>query len=130
MSSQSILTGGIIRAGTLQSNNDTNRIKLDGYLEVKDEDGRTTNTFLGYVQQNTGSLYDKFTKGVGFGYGSNPASPRAVVKATDNNVGMSFGYGGGGWIQINSTGISMGGDQIDLSGIDASDQKGIYARFA
>ena len=130
MSSQSVLTGGIIRAGTLQSNNSTNRIKLDGYLEVKDENGRNTDTFLGFVQQNTGSLYDKFTDGVGFGYGSNPSSPRAVVKATDSNVGMSFGYGGGGWIQINSTGISMGGDQIDLSGIDASDQKGIYARFA
>ena len=124
------IVGSIVQAGTLKSNNDTNRIKLDGYLEVKDENGVNTNTFLGYVQQNTGSLYDKFTDGVGFGYGSNPALPRAVVKATDSNVGMSFRNGGGGWIQINSTGISMGGDQIDLSSIDASDQKGIYARFA
>lgn len=129
LSNSSIIHGGIIEAGTLTSNSSSSRIKLKGYIEVMNNNTET-DTFLGYVQQNTGTYLDKFTAGVGFGYGTNPISPRSVVKATSDNVGMSFYNSGGGWIQINSEGISMGGTKIVFNGVTAANQEGIYARFA
>jgi hypothetical protein len=127
MSNKSYLTGGTIYASTLSSNSGNGTIYLDGYLEVLD-DGNNSNTFLGYIQANTGDWWsDRFSKGVGFGYGD-VSTPDSVVKATSTNVGLSFKNGG--WISIDSGGVNIGGDEINFSGVSAENQKGIYARFA
>lgn len=130
LSNNSVIHGGIIEAGTLRSNTTNSKITLDGYLTVLDSESSnaSTKTFLGFVKSNTGDwVTDYFSDGVGMGYGTSN-NPNSILKATSTNVGLCFKNGG--WISIGSTGISMGGNQIDLSGIDASDQKGIYARFA
>lgn len=123
MSNKSYLTGGTIYASTLSSNNgDDGTIYLDGYLEVLNS-GNISNTFLGYIQANTGDWWsDRFSNGVGFGYGE-VSSPNTVVKATSRNVGLSFANGG--WISIDANGIHFG-TKNNLP----SEQTGIYARFA
>lgn len=77
MGSESVLTGGTIKAGTLQSNSDSDRINLNGYLQVG-------NGTLGYVSSGVvGATSD--TDGIGLTYNQVTA-----VKATGENAGLNY----------------------------------------
>lgn len=144
MSSDSVLTGGIIKAGTLQSNGgDNGRIILQGYLQVKDSNGINTNTYLGYMESDIGDSTGKGAKGIGMRYSEGTNKPKSYVKATADNAGISYDIDGNGQntayvtvlkeATINSTRytnvIGLGGNALQC-GVPADKQFGIYARFA
>ena len=97
MGSDSVLTGGIIKAGTLQSNGgDNGRIILQGYLQVKDSNGINTNTYLGYMESDIGDSNGKGAKGIGMRYSGGTNKPKSYVKATADNAGISYDNNGDG----------------------------------
>ena len=144
MSSDSVLTGGIIKAGTLQSNGgDNGRIILQGYLQVKDSNGFDTNTYLGYMESDIGDSTGKGAKGIGMRYSGGTNKPKSYVKATADNAGISYDIDGNGQntayvtvqneATINSKKytnvVGLGGNALQC-GVPADKQFGIYARFA
>lgn len=144
MSTNSVLTGGIIKAGTLQSNGgDNGRIILQGYLQVKDSNGIDTNTYLGYMESDIGDSTGKGAKGIGMRYSGGTNNPKSYVKATADNAGISYDIDGNGQntayvtvqneATINSKKytnvVGLGGNALQC-GVPADKQFGIYARFA
>jgi hypothetical protein len=86
---------------------------------------------MGYIRANTGNAeVDRYSNGIGLYYGTD-TNPYSVVKATNQNSGLSFSKN---YISLTSSGISMGNGggsgEFDLTGFPANKQKGIYARFA
>lgn len=122
------ITGATIKAGTLASNNDENRIYLDGYISLKDR----SDSYFGAMSSNIGGLPDYVNQADGLGM----RYIYSFIKATAYNVGMSFynwmdGYSN--YFYIDDAGIYIGGKStaiFSLERIKAENQKGIYARFA
>lgn len=144
MSTNSVLTGGIIKAGTLQSNGgDNGRIILQGYLQVKDSNGINTNTYLGYMESDIGDSTEKGAKGIGMRYSGGTNKPKSYVKATADNAGISYDIDGNGqntaYVTVQNEAtidskkytnvVGLGGNALQC-GVPAQNQFGIYARFA
>ena len=144
MGSDSVLTGGIIKAGTLQSNGgDNGRIILQGYLQVKDSNGFDTNTYLGYMESDIGDSTGKDAKGIGMRYSGGTNKPKSYVKATADNAGISYDIDGNeqntAYVTVQKEAtidskkytnvVGLGGNALQC-GIPAQNQFGIYARFA
>lgn len=146
MGKESVLTGGIIKAGTLKSNtgNDS-AIVLEGYLTVG-------NGTLGYVSSGV-SGSDSDDNGIGLTYDS-----AAAVKATGSNAGLYYKtLKSQSYVSVENQQIVIGIDESGTSNnkavgrlilsqeetqsvstqngylyctVAAEHQKGIYARFA
>ena len=144
MGSDSVLTGGIIKAGTLQSNGgDNGRIILQGYLQVKDSNGINTNTYLGYMESDIGDSIGKGAKGIGMRYSGGTNKPKSYVKATADNAGISYDIDGNeqntAYVTVQNEAtidskkytnvVGLGGNALQC-GVPAQNQFGIYARFA
>lgn len=121
-SSDGSITGATIRAGELQSNNDTGLIKLSGYLSVN-------NGQLGSIISKATSDGDNpimILDGIGMS-----ASNGNRIIASGTNVGMSTSKG---YISCSSEGeIVIGGDYKKATftiNLPKENQSGIYARFA
>lgn len=111
------ITGGILRTPE-------GGMWLDGYLTLANQ----TNSYLGYMESNTGSEIEG--QGIGFKY--EKGKVLSQIKATSSNVGMSGENGSnGGYITISTSGvIRINTTNGIYFGMDAEDQHGIYARFA
>ena len=109
-SSDGSITGATIKAGTLSSNSDTDRITLNGYLSVSDG-------ILGHV---TTGIPNVNADGIGMSCGN------CVMKVTSANVGMNDGVA---YVACYNGKVDIGGDKININ-IPKDNQSGIYARFA
>ena len=140
-SSDGSVTGASIYAGSLNSNSATNRITLNGYLEV--EGGG----ILGYME--SGWDDDTTSSGIGFSHAVSQVkatSLNAGLKYTDNHyvsaskAGVELGAiradGTQNQIQINTSNINIKGGTVQITGtklectIPPTAQSGIYACFA
>ena len=139
LSSDSIIHGGIIEAGTLRSNSDSSFIALEGYITVGEGS-------FGYVKSNAPEATDP--DGIGILYNKN----QSRIVATGTNAGIAFGnasiavYSGkiGMAIENYSGGFGLysyaqkpsglngavSGKNVLYTDVPASNQFGIYARFA
>lgn len=143
-STNGVIHGGIIEAGTLRSNGgDNGRIILQGYLQVKDSNGFDTNTYLGYMESDIGGSTGKDEKGIGMRYSGGTNKPKSYVKATAGNAGISYDIDGNeqntAYVTVQKEAtidskkytnvVGLGGNALQC-GIPAQNQFGIYARFA
>lgn len=139
LSSDSIIHGGIIEAGTLRSNSDSSFIALEGYITVGEGS-------FGYVKSNAPETTDP--DGIGILYNKN----QSRIVATGTNAGIAFGnasiavysgkigmaienYSGGFGLYSYAqkpSGLSgaVSGKNVLYTDVPPENQFGIYARFA
>lgn len=133
MGNNSVLHGGIIEAGTLQSNNDSNRIILDGYLTIANKKDTKITTYgsLGYFTSGIPGTSNSIG-GIGMDCVDEYGNTCGEIKVTQTNSGLSFGKC---YISISDNGVKIGSGkdaskELDFREFSPKQQIGIYARFA
>ena len=137
-----------ICGGRLKPSLDGSRMEVWGSLEIRKEDGSTLTGVSGnYIGHVTSGLPDKngnIIDAHGIGMSVEGAG---TLKVTTANIGLQFnGSISGGFISISDQALTLmsqaaviamygnnivfDGTQLEIKGISADKQKGIYARFA
>lgn len=83
-------------------------MELQGFLTVRDANGRGEGTYMGYMQMDSQDEAENASSD-GIGMRIDKGSIGSQIKATSKNAGLSYTDGtNGGWLSMHSGGFSLG----------------------